>query len=70
MKHNYFTVMAKMIFAGFEFHREIDSCIEEWIKPATGKVFRINKTSEYISQEELLSILNQAGLSLEVFKNI
>lgn len=68
--YTYFTVTAKLIFKGFKFYREINSDTEDWINPLTCKIFRINKSSDYVSEDDLLSILNQAGISLEKFLSI
>ena len=63
-------VTAKFIFIGFKFHAEINSYTEEWINMKTGKIFRIKKSSDFISEDELLNILEQAGISANSFINI
>jgi hypothetical protein len=70
MQYNYFIIMAKLIVLGFKFHQEIDYCTEEWINFTTGKIIRINNTSKDFSNQELLSILEQAGLSLQSFDDV
>jgi len=65
---NYFMVTAKLIFRGFQFYSE-NNDTEEWINPNTGKKFVIKKSSEFIPEDELLSILVQAGVSVQDFIN-
>lgn len=61
---------AKMYYLGFEFHKESGFSNEEWINPKTQKSFRIKQTSDYLSEEEVLSIINQAGITLEEFNRV
>ena len=63
-------VTAKMIYLGFRFYNEIDSNNEEWKNPKTGKTFRIRKSDNYISQEDLINILEQADVSMENFQEV
>jgi len=63
-------VTAKLIFIDFQFHTEIDSNDEEWINPKTGKIFKINKSYDFYSEDNLSSVLDQAGVSIEEFLEI
>ncbi|MDD3013380.1 MAG: hypothetical protein PHC34_06715 [Candidatus Gastranaerophilales bacterium] len=68
--YTYFMVTAKLIFTGFQFHYEISNDIEEWINPKTSKIFKINKSYDFYSENELISVLDQAGISIEEFLSI
>jgi hypothetical protein len=61
---------AKMYYLGFEFHKESGCSNEEWINPKTQNTFKIKQTSDYLSEEEVLSIINQAGITLEEFNRV
>ena len=67
---NYFMVTALLSMAGFKFYKEICSGYEVWVNSHTGKNFLIMKISNNFSEEYLLGLLKQAGLTCEEFLSL
>lgn len=64
---NYFMVTALLSIVGFQFVQETNSRSEIWFNMRTNKTFTITNVSGYLSEENLLEVLNQAGLSPDEF---
>ena len=66
-RFNYFMVTALLSLTGFEFKQEIYSGIEIWHNPKANKWFEITQISGCLSEESLLNVLDQAGLTADEF---
>jgi|GEM_PF-6990555 len=66
-RFNYFMVTALLSIVGFKFCQEICSGVEIWNNSDTGRNFIIKKISSCLSEEYLLNVLEQAGLSPDEF---
>lgn len=66
-KFDYFMVTAVLNLKGFEFKEESSFGTEIWYNHTTNKSFMINKHLKKISKEDLLKMLNQAGMSVDEF---
>ena len=64
---NYFMVLALLNQLGFNLVEETGPYTEIWHNSNTNKSFEITRTSDYLSKEELLNILDQAGLTPDEF---
>ncbi len=66
-KFDYFMITAVLSLKGFEFKEETRFCCEIWHDNKTKKYFEIKRNSKNIAKEDLLNVLNQAGISLDEF---